>query len=791
MLYYLHKQFAVARGWAHLSAKGVGKGLIALLITACAISASWAQDVGWPREKSNGSGTLIYYQPQLDEWKDFRSLVARMAISIKPTGGEPALGVVSFRARTDADLETRNVVVSRLEIISVRFPSLNAAQDAAMETLVRGFLPANSVLNINLDRLLAELEEAKQAATPVVAVRNDPPRIFVAYDKSILLLVDGELVRAPVEKSSLEFVVNTNWNVFFDKTESQYYLLNEKQWLTAAALEGPWKVTTKLPKSMSALPAQPNWADVKKAIPPASYGGSAPKVFYSNTPAEIIAFRGQPKFAPIANTQLAYATNTENDVFLHNGEKQYYFLVAGRWFRAKSLEGSWTYAGADLPADFALIPPDSARSRVLASVPGTEEAADAVLLAQVPTTVVVDPAQAEAQVKVSYDGPPAFKPIESTTLSYATNTQDKVIKVGDLYYLCFQGVWFMSTAPQGPWKTAASVPQEIYTIPASSPVYNVTYVTQTTTSSGQIEASSTAGYLGVFIIGAAVGATIAYGSGYYYPPYYYYGPYPYPIYRPYPITYGVGAFYNPHNGTYGYARGAYGPYGGVAGAAWYNPSRGTYGRAVGACGPYGCAGGARAYNPYTGAYGATRQGSNAYSQWGSSVVTKGDKWAQTGHYTDSRGTIAGARTSEGGRVVAGSGRNGQGFVGQSGAGDVYAGKDGNVYKKTDNGWQQYGNGGWNSVGTPTPHATGANPSQNSAASGRQPRAPSQDLNSPTQAGHSASASQRPTRTPATGQASQLQDLNRDAQARQLGSQRAQSFQRQGPNRASQPRARRR
>jgi hypothetical protein len=130
--------------------------------------------------------------------------------------------------------------------------------------------------------------------------------------------------------------------------------------------------------------------------------------------------------------------------------------------------------------------------------------------------------------------------------------------------------------------------------------------------------------------------------------------------RPYPITYGVGAYSNPHNGAYGYVRGAYGPYGGVAGGAWYNPSTGTGGRAVGACGPYGCAGAARAYNPYTGAYGATRQGSNAYSQWGSSVVTKGDKWAQTGHYTDSRGAIAGARTSEGGRVVAGSGQNGSG-----------------------------------------------------------------------------------------------------------------------------------
>jgi len=187
-------------------------------------------------------------------------------------------------------------------------------------------------------------------------------------------LVDGELVRAPIEKGPLEFVVNTNWNVFFDKTTSRYYLRNERQWLTAPALEGPWMVTTKLPKAMSDLPAQPNWADAKKVIPPASYGGNAPTVFYSNTLAEIIAFRGQPKFAPIPDTALAYATNTENDVFLHSGEKQYYFLVAGRWFRAKSREGPWIYADADLPADSALIPPDSTRSRVLASVPGRTRA---------------------------------------------------------------------------------------------------------------------------------------------------------------------------------------------------------------------------------------------------------------------------------------------------------------------------------------------------------------------------------------------------------------------------------
>src|SRR5580704_8962891 len=707
------------------------KALKAVILTFCLVSASFAQDIGWPREKSNADGTIIYYQPQLDDWKGFRELDARMAVSIRTKTEQPTVGVAYIRAHTDANLETRNVVLSHFEVTSTKFPSLDQAGAAAMDQLVKTFLSPTATMDISLDRLLAELEEKNQDSTPVAAVKNDPPKIFVSYDaNAILILVDGELVRAPIEKTNLEFVVNTNWDLFFDKPSSKYFLLNGKTWLTAASLEGPWSVTTKLPADLSKIPDQPNWADVKKAIPPAASAGAAvPKVFYSSVPAEIITFKGKPVYAKIPGTQLSYATNTESNVFLQSGENQYYYLVAGRWFRAKSLEGPWTFATADLPADFTKIPKNSPRASVLVSVPGTDEATDAVLIAQIPNTVIVDKAKAEAEVAVAYDGEPQFKPVESTSLSYASNTQDKVIKVGDLYYLCFQGVWFMSTTPSGPWKTADSVPKEIYTIPSSSPVYNVTYVTQTTTSSGETEASSTAGYLGMFIIGVAVGATVAYGSGYYYPPYYYYGPYPYPIYRPYPVTYGVGAFYNPYNGAYGYARGAYGPYGGVAGGAWYNPSTGTYGRAAGGCNAYGCAGGARAYNPYTGAYGATRQGSNAYSQWGSSVVTKGDKWAQTGHYSDSRGTVAGGRTSEGGRVVGGSGQNGSGFVGQSGSGDVYAGKDGNVYKKTDNGWQQYQNGGWNSVdsGAKSSAQAQANSTQNqraqnaqSAAAGRQP-----------------------------------------------------------------------
>jgi hypothetical protein len=69
----------------------------------------------------------------------------------------------------------------------------------------------------------------------------------------------------------------------------------------------------------------------------------------------------------------------------------------------------------------------------LCSVPGTTEASDAVLLAQIPQTAIVNKAEVETKVKVTYDGDPKFAAIEQTSLQYATNTADKVIKVRDLW----------------------------------------------------------------------------------------------------------------------------------------------------------------------------------------------------------------------------------------------------------------------------------------------------------------------------------------------------------------------
>ena len=742
--------------------------LVLVFVSCCA-----AQDPGWPRQKSSPAGRLIYYQPQVDEWSNYKDLDFRMAFSLTPTGGKQTVGVLTIHAKTDVNVDARTVLLSNPVITDTHFPSLDATAAAQMDRIVRTFLPPNSSVVISLDRLVASVDKSQSA--PTVEVRNDPPEIFVSNSPAMLVQVDGEPVLADIKDTKMQFIVNTNWPIFFDKSHSAYYLFTGKQWLTGPSLNGALSTTVKLPKDMLKVAKDPQWAGLARAISPtASASGTRPRVFYSTGPAEVILFQGQPVYSSIAGTQLVYANNTDADLFVYKPTQQYFYLAAGRWFSSNSLQGPWTYATATLPADLAQIPPGSRAGRVLVSVPGTDEAKDAVLLTQVPTVVEVNPTTAAAQVNVVYNGAPVFRPIEGTSLSYATNTTDKVIKVGDVYYLCLQGIWFMSTTPQGPWKTAPSVPQQIYTIPASSPVYNVTYVTQTTTPSGSVQSSYTAGYMGTFIVGLTVGAIIANGTGYYYPPYIYRPVYGYPIYHPYPVTYGYGAYYNHYSGAYGVAHGVYGPYGGATAYRSYNPYTGTYARGGSVYGPYGSASAHQAYNPYTGAYArggtvstaygsrsaasgynpstgvgaATRQGSSPYGQWGSSVISNGNRTVQTGHVSNSQGTYAGARSSTGAAVVGGSGAYGSGAVGRTSSGDLYATKDGNVYRNTGSGWESHDNGNWNSTNRPVPQS-GQSRTQSTSRTSSYPRP--------------------------TANSAQTQSLNQEFQNRQRGSVQSQNF----------------
>ena len=720
-------------------------------------------DPGWPREKSSNGNRLLVYQPQVDDWKNFQDLSWRMAVSLTPKGGKEILGVVEMQGKTDVFNDAGVVVINNPEVTRTYFPSLDPATSEKMDQLFKAFVPP--MITISLHRVIASLP--MQQAPASVQLNNEPPKIFVGYRPSILLNVDGEPVLSEVPNTNLKFVVNTQWPLFFDSSTSAYYLAVGQQWLTGNRLDGQWSPARKLPADMSKVAQDKQWNALKKIIPPSAKAGEVtPVVFYSDKPAEVILFDGQPAYAQIPDTQLQYAKNTNSVVFVYTPTQQFYYLTAGRWFSTNDLQnGPWSYATADLPPDFAKIPHSSPASAILASVPGTDEAKDAVLLAQVPTTMTIKPAEAQTKVKVEYAGEPKFEPIKGTSMAYATNTSDKVIKAGDVYYLCLQGVWFMSPNAQGPWTTCTSVPQEIYTIPATSPVYNVTYVTQTANPDGTVQSSYTAGYLGGFVLGAATGAIVANGTGYWWPPYAYGA-----AYYPYAATYG-GAYYgaaqyNAATGAYGWKASAYGPYGSATAGAGYNPYTGTYARGGTVSTPYGSRSAAQAYNPYTGTYAQTRQGSNPNAQWGSSYVSRGNQSATMGHYSGANGTVAGVSGSQGGKAAASSTAWGNSAAAKTASGNMYAGHDGNVYKNTGSGWEKYNNGSWNSVNKPQqPNWQGAESSQQRAGSESNQQRSSQasSYNRSGEGGYNRSSSE-------------TQSLDREAQNRSRGAQESQRFQ---------------
>src|SRR5262245_14640674 len=134
------------------------------------------QDIGWPRQISQNGATLIYYQPQIDDWKDYQELFCRVAFSLTPAGGKAVLGVASIQANTLVDKESRTVYLRDIRLTSARFPSLDADAAAVMEKLLKQMVPQGGE-PISVDRLIADLEKGKTPAQPV-AVDNNPPRIF-------------------------------------------------------------------------------------------------------------------------------------------------------------------------------------------------------------------------------------------------------------------------------------------------------------------------------------------------------------------------------------------------------------------------------------------------------------------------------------------------------------------------------------------------------------------------------------------------------------------------------------
>jgi len=698
-------------------------------------------DAPWPREVDRGAEKIAMYQPQLEAWEG-EELRAYAALSITKKDGQPKYGVVWFKARTEVDKVNRQVTLDKFEITGLKFPTMQE-RDPEYKAFLQTKLPAQSKV-IALDRLEAALAAtgASQAAIQGVAVNNDPPRVILATKPSMLVLIDGQPKFTDLPESDLQQVLNTQAVVLLDSKSKKYYLNVMDGWLEALDLKaGPWSYAEKLPKGIKEITKQikeqQKQAAKEGTTPPslkdAKKNGKIPDVYVSLGPAELIVTDGTPQLERIPGLRLEFVKNTSANIFVDAGSRDYYILISGRCFRSNSLEhGQWEFVdGEHLPEDFRKIPESSAKAGVLASVPGTGPAKEALIANSIPQTATITRSQAHLEVK--YDGSPQFKTIEGTELQYAVNTATPVIRVNDKNYFAAQNaVWFVGPAATGPWVVAMSVPSEIYSIPPSSPLHYVTYVKVYGSTPDAVYVGYTPGYYGTAV--SSTTTTVVYGTGYYYPPYigtYWYGA---------PYTYGMGVASTWSSGTgwsftigIGYSPGGFyypwwGPWGYYGGCCW-RPAWGYGWGGYTSANVYGrwgstAYGGTRAAwaNPYTGNYGAgsratfqnARTGTVGVAGRGTNTnVYTGNTRAGRGAaaYNPHTGVVAGAGAGYAGNIYSGQGVAGRGAAayntntGQGvavGNNNVYAGQDGSVYRynRQNGSWSQNTGSGWQSTSRP-------------------------------------------------------------------------------------------
>jgi len=667
-------------------------------------------DAPWPREADHGDETISMYQPQLESWgaDELHAYAALAAVNKKDKKAK--YGAVWFTARTEIDKVNRQVTLDKFQITKVQFPTMKN-KEAEYQAFLQAKLPGKSKI-IALDRLEAELvaAESEESRIQSFPVNNEPPKVIFTTKPAMLVLIDGPAKFRDLGGTDLRLLLNSKSTVIADTKKSKCYLNVMDGWMEASDLEGPWTYAPKIPDEMEEITKgiqerQKERAPEGKAPPSlkaAKKDGKIPAIFVSFGPAELLVTEGAPQLDSFQGLGLQYVKNTSANVFREVTSNDYYILLAGRWFRSKSLEnGPWQFVDAQsLPKDFAKIPEDHSKAGVLASVPGTGPAKEALIANSIPQTATIS--RGEAHIEVKYDGEPQFKAIEGTPLQYAVNSATPVIRVdANGYYAVENAVWFVAQSAQGPWAVATSVPDVIYTIPPNASLHYVTYVKIYRSTPEAVYVGYTPGYYGSVVSSSTT--TVVYGTGWYYPPYignYWYGA---------PYTYGAGVATTWSLGegwsltfgvSYGYGYGY--PY-------YYYPWWGPWGYYGGCC--WGPAWGS-GYGGYASA--------NVYGRWGNTAYA-GTRaaWANphTGNvgavrgaagYNANTGIIAGAAGGYAGNAYSGQGAAGRGafaYNTNTGAGvaagrnNVYAGKDGTVYRydRQNGNWSQNSGNGWQST----------------------------------------------------------------------------------------------
>jgi hypothetical protein len=482
----------------------------------------------WPQVAAVNGSVYTLYTPQFESIIGTTS-TGRAAFRIATPGAQRTYGAMFFSATLDNDLAAGLIQVSDMQVTRVQ---LAGSQDSTATTAILQQMLASATFTVQRSVVLENMQ-VTSLQSDSAPLGNAAPVIRVIDHPAVLLLLDGAPVLRDVG-SGVGIAQNTPSLLAFDSASNTWFTrVGDSIWMHASSFSGPFTsgaaptdsvasaIAAALPRSTgaaqssgsSAAAMQPDSSSAAapgNSAPAAGPSSQLPEIVVSTTPLCMVSINGAPNLAQVADGLFAIS-NANCDLFTATASNTWYLLASGRWFTSGDLmNGPWSYVKPSaLPSSFAAIDPKGTWGNVLAAVPGTSAANDAIYQQSVPHVATLDRSKAKASLS-TIGGAARFAAIDGTSLSWATNASSPLILCEGSYYLCQDAAWFTSDAATGPWVLCDAVPQLMYVMPPSSPVYGVTFVRVMGSTADTVTFGFTAGYMNSYVNNGIV----SYGTGF-------------------------------------------------------------------------------------------------------------------------------------------------------------------------------------------------------------------------------------------------------------------------------------
>ena len=193
---------------------------------------------------------------------------------------------------------------------------------------------------------------------------------------------------------------------------------------------------------------------------------SPPTIIFSNEPAVLLFYDGEPKLAEI-DKKYDRVVNTAMFVAKLKKSEEYYLSGGDLWYTSNNPLGPWKYE-KNVPNKLEKLKEEYTDER------NEENTADDDLDVPVekdaikPKIITVT----EPSELIVIEGESEFVPIQNTNLLYVDNTESDLFMDVETqeYFILISGRWFRSTSTSGPWNYIASdqLPEDFQKIPEGS-----------------------------------------------------------------------------------------------------------------------------------------------------------------------------------------------------------------------------------------------------------------------------------------------------------------------------------